>query len=99
MQSCCFSFGSTEAVGHTVGYISKKGHIPNFENQEWAPHTIMIHHNLTKGAMRGTPMGGTPEMHAYERHVHEMHAHEMHAHEMHAHEMHAYEKHAMRGTP
>jgi hypothetical protein len=39
----------------TVGYISKKGHIPNFENQEWAPHTIMIYHNLTKGAMRGTP--------------------------------------------
>ena len=44
----------------TVGYISKKGHNPNFENQECAPHTIMIHHNLTKAAMRGTPMGGTP---------------------------------------
>jgi hypothetical protein len=23
-----------------------------------ASHTIMIHHNLTKGAMRGTPMRG-----------------------------------------
>ena len=37
--------------GLTWGYISKKGHIPNFENQERASQIIMIHHNLTKGAI------------------------------------------------
>ena len=35
----------------TVGYISKKCHIPNFENQERASQILMIHHNLTKGAV------------------------------------------------
>ena len=37
--------------GFTVGYISKKCHIPNFENQERASQILMIHHNLTKGAV------------------------------------------------
>ena len=56
---CVLEQCTTALSIHTVGYISKKGHIPNLENQEWASHTIMIHQNLPKGATRGTPMRGT----------------------------------------
>jgi hypothetical protein len=39
------------ALTYTAGYISKKGSAQNFENQERASHTAMIHHSLTKDAI------------------------------------------------
>jgi hypothetical protein len=86
---------------HTVGYISKKCHVPNFENQGASQMIIVIHHNQSTYLTRPfypfyNGAGNSKRWRLIARNIH---AYERHACEKHAYKRHTYERHAMRCTP